>query len=150
MTPYILIYMYQRFPDDRPFNIFLSHNLKSHTHTLTHTSSTHAEMRMPPATAQKMIGPTAYSRSIHELGVCQFVTWNRDVQNNTEMVWFILTLYASRQVAPPSAFPHTRCNLRGADIITLLLYVYCFTYPRAYCTLLLDTSQCFACLLCEL
>jgi hypothetical protein len=87
-----------------------------------------AQMRMPPATAQKIIRPTACRRSIHELGICQFVTWNRDVQNDIEMVCFIRTLYASRQVAPPSAFPHTRCNLRGTDITLLLyaLYIYMF------------------------
>jgi hypothetical protein len=45
MTPCILAYMYQRFPDDRPFNMYRSQNLRSHIiYIYMHTYTSRVEV----------------------------------------------------------------------------------------------------------
>jgi hypothetical protein len=40
----------------------------------------------------------------------------------------VTSVRASRQVAPPSAFLLTRCDLHRADVALLLLYIYIYIY----------------------
>jgi hypothetical protein len=85
-------------------------------------------MRMPVATCQNIIRPSTYNRSIRELGVSHLVTYQRDVPN--EVSCFMRTSDASRQVAPPSAFPRTRCNWREADVAFYYIYTHILCINR--------------------
>jgi hypothetical protein len=105
--------------------------IKSKPHFISHANpgyvtlfiiiSAHMKMRMRTATGQKIIRAWAYNRRILEPGISQPVTYKGDVHN--EMPRFIRTTHESRQVAPLSAFPRTRCNWRGASV-ALLFCIY--------------------------
>jgi hypothetical protein len=89
----------------------------------------HSQTCVPTTTDRKMIPLSAYSRSVRDLCICQLVTWKWVIQNETS--YFIPTPHASRQAAPLSVFPGSRCNWRGVAV-TLLTRTRAHTHTRVY------------------